>query len=885
VICSSHTAPRLLLLATFALPILFVPPARGALASSFPPARPTAARSALPSVRPDPPDRAIFARASARSGVPVMVLLALSYVQSSWNGHPGVRSVDGGYGLMDLVRTTDRDTLGAAAHLLRVSPALLTRDDALNVLGGALLLASTARGLSPAHALPPALTAWSAAIVLFTGMRTRLAAGIMLRDVYGTLARGVVVRGPHRTLALAPTPGAHPDPRALDHLRLHANTSSWSMVAAPAVSLSVAGFWERGLPASPYAANGAVRTPAASPARRPIAPRLQRTGSPAPATASTPSTVARPYTRTQGGIAPRDASVDYPGAVWAPSPNYTAAGRPADLGVRYAVIHDTEGGCAASLNWLLNPQSGGSAHFLVCQDGTIYQLVHVRDVAWHAGNWYVNQHSIGIEHEGYRDSGGYTTAQYDASADLLRSLNTSFGLTIAADRNSILGHENVPSATHTDPGPLWDWGYYLGRVRNGPPRDGGDPSVAAVVTGQTTLYSCPAASCTVMGTANWGEQFAVAAASNGWDEVYYNGAAAWLDAGGVASGAGTRLRVTASTLNVRDEPSMDGAIIGSAPGGQVYVSRLLDTSLDAAGWWLIPFNHRYGFINSRYVSSVTGPLPAPGTPAPTPAAPPSATPSPAAALPSMTLTTRTPITPPTLAPPVTPVATAVMVVTPAATPTTATLTALAQSPAPSAQWPPVMTSVATPPTLTATITATLPLSATPTATITPASTALPSPTATATVAPSATSVPTATRWPAPHPRVAAPARVPRKPSRTTTRPVPLAVALAPAHVRVSSRLVLRVHTAAGHATVRYRLDLPGGLTLRAQGRTDARGNGTQAFTVPGSRQLHALLARAARQHRTIKRSGLPRWVDAHYIVTASWPRHIIVRGGTFRISY
>ena len=157
---------------------------------------------------------------------------------------------------------------------------------------------------------------------------------------------------------------------------------------------------------------------------------------------------------------------DYPGAIWAPSPNYTPARQRANLRVGYVVIHDTEGSCAAALNWLDGPASGSSAHFLVCQDGTVYQLAHVRDIAWHAGNWYINQHSIGIEHEGFRDSGGYTQAQYDASAAIVRWLDHADGLHIQLDRNAIFGHENVPNGGHTDPGPWWDWAYYMSHVRN-----------------------------------------------------------------------------------------------------------------------------------------------------------------------------------------------------------------------------------------------------------------------------------------------------------------------------------------------------------------------------------------------------------------------------------
>lgn len=649
-----HVSVGLVLMASLSLPLLtgsrtlLAPPVPARSAGQYrqPPAAP------LPAALPD---RRIFARAARRSGVPPALLLALSYVQSNWR-HRATPAVGGGYGLMGLARNADVDVLGAAARLLHVAPGRLARDDALNVLGGALLLAHDARALSRRHRLPASLAGWAPAIVKLTGMRTRLAAQALLRDVYGTLARGVAVHG-----------------RAGHVLRL---------------------------PAMPNLST--------------LAPLLLHPGRAA-----------------SGPVA------DYPGAIWAPSPNYNVARRPAGLSVDYAIIHDTEGSCASALNWLQNPISRASAHFLVCRDGTIYQLVRIHDIAWHAGNWYINQHSIGIEHEGFRDSGGYTQAQYDASAALIQWLNNVYGLTIPLNRNTILGHENVPEGQHTDPGPLWDWPYYMRQVRGGAPADEADPGVAMIAVPQATLYSCPSTGCTVLGTANWGEQYALAGAVGSWDEVYYTGAAAWVVADALSGGAGTRLRVTAARLNVRSEPSLAGAVLGTIPQGQVYVSRLLDRSLDPAGWWLIPFNHRYGFVTSRLVQPL-GAYALPLTP--------------------------TPLAGPTQAPTATSTATATPSSTATPTPTwTATPTHTATSTV-----TPTPTSSATP-TATATATTTPPPSASSTVTagVTPA-TATPGASATAVVAtaPTATSIAEVSATPTLPP-------VPAPPSPTATlRPWP-----------------------------------------------------------------------------------------------------------------
>ena len=92
------------------------------------------------------------------------------------------------------------------------------------------------------------------------------------------------------------------------------------------------------------------------------------------------------------------------------------------------------------------------------------QLVHLSDIAWHAGNWNVNSHSVGIEHEGYTyGSGGFTDAQYQASARLAAWIARRSLMPI--DRKHLIGHAEVPapgggrggSSHHTDPGPHWNW--------------------------------------------------------------------------------------------------------------------------------------------------------------------------------------------------------------------------------------------------------------------------------------------------------------------------------------------------------------------------------------------------------------------------------------------
>ncbi|WP_327010417.1 hypothetical protein OHA72_26065 [Dactylosporangium sp. NBC_01737] len=57
--------------------------------------------------------QAVYAAASAAWGVPVNVLLGVSYLESRWDTNHGAPSTGAGYGPMHL---TDAATLAAAAH-------------------------------------------------------------------------------------------------------------------------------------------------------------------------------------------------------------------------------------------------------------------------------------------------------------------------------------------------------------------------------------------------------------------------------------------------------------------------------------------------------------------------------------------------------------------------------------------------------------------------------------------------------------------------------------------------------------------------------------------------------------------------------------------------
>ncbi|MFC5818787.1 N-acetylmuramoyl-L-alanine amidase [Nonomuraea harbinensis] len=136
--------------------------------------------------------------------------------------------------------------------------------------------------------------------------------------------------------------------------------------------------------------------------------------------------------------------------------------------IDYIVIHDTEGPFRGIPRLIRDPEYVSWHYTIRSRDGQIAQHVKTRDIAWHAGNWDVNTRSVGIEHEGYLARGGtwYTEAMYRASARLVRHLAAEHDIPL--DRAHILGHDNVPGTTpdtlatmHEDPGPYWDWAHYF----------------------------------------------------------------------------------------------------------------------------------------------------------------------------------------------------------------------------------------------------------------------------------------------------------------------------------------------------------------------------------------------------------------------------------------
>ena len=177
-----------------------------------------------------------------------------------------------------------------------------------------------------------------------------------------------------------------------------------------------------------------------------------------------------------GGVAAQ--GLDYPNSRWVPAngANYSA-GRSAAINV--IVVHVTQGSYAGTISWFQNPSSGVSAHYVVrSSDGEITQMVRDGDTAYHVRS--ANSRALGIEHEGFVDNPSwFTDSMYRSSAALTKWLCERHGL--PKTRQYVQGHNQIPGNDHTDPGPHWNWDYYMSLVNSG--------GSAGVYTGSSTDFN------------------------------------------------------------------------------------------------------------------------------------------------------------------------------------------------------------------------------------------------------------------------------------------------------------------------------------------------------------------------------------------------------------
>jgi N-acetylmuramoyl-L-alanine amidase len=149
--------------------------------------------------------------------------------------------------------------------------------------------------------------------------------------------------------------------------------------------------------------------------------------------------------------------LDAPGALWHPSPN--CGPRRDGLTPALVVIHYTAMESAgAALQRLCDPAAEVSAHYLIGNDGALWQMVREEVRAWHAGagEWHgqsdINSRSIGIELDN-RGTHPFSEPQMRQLEQLLAGILARWRIPAAG----VIGHSCMAPGRKADPGPRFDW--------------------------------------------------------------------------------------------------------------------------------------------------------------------------------------------------------------------------------------------------------------------------------------------------------------------------------------------------------------------------------------------------------------------------------------------
>ncbi|MFF4901841.1 N-acetylmuramoyl-L-alanine amidase [Streptomyces sp. NPDC001068] len=478
-----------------------------------------------------------FTSAAAEYHVPTSVLLGLAYQESAWESHGAQVSADGGYGPM---------------HLTDVTPAMMATGDA----------GAVGRSDLKSMAANPALHTLQAAAKL-----TGLSEDELRKDPAANIRGGAALLASYEKQVVGGAPK--------DASRWYGAVARYSQAShkqdAKVFADRVFSTMRSGKGVTTK--DGQRVRLAATPSVNPALAQVDRLHLKNAATADTECPPAVPCTFVPGSQA-----------------GLQVSNRPANgIKIDTIVIHDLEGTYDSGVASLANPANGVSTNYVMrSSDGAVTQMVPTKDIAFQAGDYSTNLHSVGIEHEGYAAQGAtwYTEAQYQSTAYLVQYLAHRFDIPL--DRQHILGHDDVagPSLSgvrnqHWDPGPSWDWDHFMKLV--GAPLSGirATAPVGSVVTidpvfdtNVQTVRVCPAddptgatPSCTerdqksnfvylrtapdasaplfgdqaIHGTAagtdeisDWGstaqagQQFVVADEQGDWTAIWYSGAEVWF---------------------------------------------------------------------------------------------------------------------------------------------------------------------------------------------------------------------------------------------------------------------------------------------------------------------------------------------------------------------
>jgi hypothetical protein len=383
---------------------------------------------------PDQQRLQAFTAAAREFGVPESVLLGVSYLESRWDYNAGTPSTAAGYGPMHL---TDLRAAGSGSH----------HDDGDEDPRGDDARAAVRPQTPPPTQPPPELqTIDVAARLTHNGVQT------LRTDATQNIRGGAALLADYQRKI-----GARGDTPSNWYGAVARYSGAADTAAAAAFADEVFDTISTGVSRTTDDGQRLMLAPA--PGLAPVREQLRALG--------LRETAPRPGLECPSGVSCESVPAPYQELPNNDYGNHDLADRPQSQHINYIIIHDTEDYFDTAMRLVQDPAYVSWHYTIRSSDGHIAQHVPTKDVAWHAGNWYVNSKSVGIEHEGFAAKGTwYTEAMYRASSKLVRYLTAKYGIPL--DRAHILGHDNVPGTVpatikgmHWDPGPYWDWSHYF----------------------------------------------------------------------------------------------------------------------------------------------------------------------------------------------------------------------------------------------------------------------------------------------------------------------------------------------------------------------------------------------------------------------------------------
>ena len=141
------------------------------------------------------------------------------------------------------------------------------------------------------------------------------------------------------------------------------------------------------------------------------------------------------------------------------SPNYNSR---KNSKIKLIIIHYTAlKNTFDAISYLCNKQKKVSSHYLISQNGTVYNLVKDKFRAWHAGQAFwqeiidINSVSIGIELD-YNPRGKnniYSLKMINSLKKLILKLQKNYKI----NKNNILAHSDIAPFRKKDPGKHFPW--------------------------------------------------------------------------------------------------------------------------------------------------------------------------------------------------------------------------------------------------------------------------------------------------------------------------------------------------------------------------------------------------------------------------------------------